>query len=102
MTHLRVCVHRVLAERRKDEAPHRISNSQLLMLKRRGLSGKSHEGSEWEMRPSDGSLSFFPWILDLRCSIWDILLVRFRGSFLLDIPRDPAWFPFPLWPRASA
>jgi hypothetical protein len=48
---------------------------------------ESHEGSEWEMRPSDGSLSFFPWILDIRCSILDILLVRFRGSFLLDIPR---------------
>ena len=49
---------------------------------------ESHEGSEWEMRPSDGSLSFFPWILDIRCLILDILLVRFRGSFLLDIPRD--------------
>ena len=46
---------------------------------------ESHEGSEWEMRPSDGSLSFFFWILDIRCSIldicWFVSEVRFFSTF---------------------
>ena len=39
------------------------------------------EGVEWEPRPRDGSLSFLPWIFDIRCSILDILLVRFFATF---------------------
>ena len=85
MTDLRVRVHGVLAKRRKDEAPYRISNSQFPMLKRRGLSGsltRAPNGKCVRVKALFPSFLGY-WIFGVRYWIfcWFVSVVRFFSTF---------------------